>query len=48
MFADVGIMGYLHQIVELHAFPDVCGAHSGAVDTCVGTYLHVVFYGDDA
>ena len=46
--ADVGVVGDLHEVVELHALADVGGTHGGAVYARVGANLHVVFDSDDA
>ena len=44
IFANIGIMGYLYKVVELHTFAYEGAAHRGAVNTSVGSDFHVVFY----
>ena len=43
VLADVGVVGNLHEIVDFHAFSDVCAAHRGAVHAAVCPDFHVVF-----
>ena len=48
IFADIGIVGNLHQVVELDALADVGATHSRTVYARIGSYLHIVLDGDDA
>ena len=36
-------MGYLYEVVEFDPFVYDRRAHGGTVDSCIGTYLYVVF-----
>lgn len=43
MRADLHIVGYLHQVVELGALPYDGGAYAGTVYGGAGAYFYVVF-----
>ena len=40
-------MGNLNQVVELHTLAYIGATHGRAIDASIGTYLHIVFDGDD-
>ena len=44
---DVGVVGNLNQVVELHALANVGRAHGRAVNASVGTNLHIILDGYD-
>ena len=48
MLADICVVGYLHEVVELHALADIGAAHRGTIDAGVGPDLHIVLNHDDA
>ena len=44
---DVGVVGNLNHIVELHALANIGRAHGRAVNASVGTNLHIILDGND-
>lgn len=45
---DVGVVGYLNEIIEFYALANVSTAHRRTVYASVGSYLHVVLNGHNA
>ena len=47
MFTDVGIVGDLNQVIQLHSFSNIGAAHGRTINASVGTHLYVIFNGHD-